>query len=322
MERIAIQPRLTEKVCAVKDEEELRRRGFEIGCVLGEGSYAKVRAAIVRKGDKDGPKVALKIINMRKAPKDFLKKFLPRELNIITNINHPNIIKCYDVFDYGYKKFIVMEMAGHGDLLEYVKLKGALDEDKSRHMFKQLTNAVEYLHSLDVVHRDLKCENLLLDVKNNIKVSDFGFSREMMEKDLSKTFCGSAAYAAPEILQGIPYSGKSYDIWSMGVILYIMLCGSMPFDDSNIKNMIKCQTERKVGFSRSRKLSDESKKLVHLILESDVSLRASIEDIKNSKWLQTNMNNLYNEIACSRKPLIDKPASSISVKETLCGRGL
>lgn len=287
-----VPPRLTEKVCAVKDEVELRKRGFEMGCILGEGSFAKVRSAVLRKGDQNGPKVALKIINMRKAPKNFLKRFLPRELSIITKINHPNIIACYDVFDYGYKKFIVMEMAGHGDLLEYVKLKGALDEEKSKGMFKQLTNAIEYLHNIDVVHRDLKCENLLLDVQNNIKVSDFGFSRKMSQKDFSETFCGSAAYAAPEILKGIPYNGKSYDIWSMGVILYIMLCGKMPFDDSNISKMIKCQTEKKVGFSRSRKLSLESKELIHNILESDLNLRASLKDIKNSNWLQTNFNHL------------------------------
>lgn len=181
--------------------------------------------------------------------------------------------------------FIVMEMAGHGDLLEYIKLRGALEENKSKSMFGQFVDAIDHLHGLNIVHRDLKCENLLLDVKNNIKVSDFGFARELSNNELSKTFCGSAAYAAPEILLGIAYEGYSYDIWSMGVILYIMVCGSMPYDDSNIKKMIRYQTERKVSFSSSKKVSDSCKKLIHKILESDVNKRATISEIRNSSWL-------------------------------------
>ena len=163
--------------------------------------------------------------------------------------------------------------------------------------------------------RDLKCENILLDAKNNLKLSDFGFARVMKKDDTSKTFCGSAAYAAPEILQGIPYSGFGYDIWSIGVILYIMVricmyksyekscfkflgncldcslvlaqqvCGSMPYDDSNIKKMIRYQTERKVPFSRSKRVSETCKHLVHRMLDADIQTRASISEVQSHAWL-------------------------------------
>ncbi|XP_071962411.1 testis-specific serine/threonine-protein kinase 3-like [Antedon mediterranea] len=267
----------------INEEATLRRRGFTIGHVLGEGSYATVCTSFY---DKINSKCAMKIICRRKAPKDFLQKFLPRELRIIRRVRHKNIISFYDVFELNNKVFIAMEIAGHGDLLEYIKLRGALSEDKSRIFFTQLVDGVEYMHRLGIVHRDLKCENLLLDGRNNIKISDFGFSRELNPGDLSKTFCGSAAYAAPEVLQGTPYHPKAYDVWSMGVILYIMVCGSMPYDDSNIKRMIKDQTEKKLGFSSRLKLSSDTKELVLSVLRSEVARRYTILDIRQHPWMK------------------------------------
>lgn len=275
--------RATEKVMSVNDDDELKKRGYITGSTLGEGSYAKVKSAYSENLNK---KVALKIINRRKAPKDFQQKFLPRELEVMKALNHPNVVQLYEVMHIGGKVFIAMEMAGHGDLLEYIKLRGAMQEDRARILFKQLVCGVEYLHSVNVVHRDLKCENILLDTNNNVKVSDFGFARYLGDDELSRTFCGSAAYAAPEILQGIPYSGPAYDVWSMGVILYIMVCGSMPYDDSNIKKMIKVQTEEKVGFSRSKKLSADAKDLIWAMLEAEVKSRVTIPKIQVSAWLK------------------------------------
>ncbi|KAK2191769.1 hypothetical protein NP493_46g07043 [Ridgeia piscesae] len=276
--------RATEKVNSVNDDEELRHRGYVVGPTLGEGSYAKVKSAFAAKLNK---KVALKIINRRKAPKDFQQKFLPRELEIMQLIHHPNIIELYEVMQFNGKieVYIAMEIAGHGDLLEYIKLRGAIAEEKAKVLFYQLVSAIEYLHSISIIHRDLKCENILLDSENNVKVSDFGFARIMTEEDLSSTFCGSAAYAAPEILQGIPYKGAPYDVWSIGVILYIMVCGSMPYDDSNIKKMIRYQTERKVAFSRSKHVSQECKDLIHRMLEADIKKRIPITEIKHQTWI-------------------------------------
>ena len=122
--------------------------------------------------------------------------------------------------------------------MQYVRLKGALKESECRKFFADLIEALEYCHGINIVHRDLKCENVLLSKKNQVKLADFGFARKLAPTDLSKTFCGSAAYAAPELLQGIPYVGTIADVWSCGVILYIMACSSMPFRDSNIKTLL------------------------------------------------------------------------------------
>uniref|UniRef100_A0A6I8MXT2 non-specific serine/threonine protein kinase n=1 Tax=Ornithorhynchus anatinus TaxID=9258 RepID=A0A6I8MXT2_ORNAN len=255
------------------DAAVLKRRGYIMGINLGEGSYAKVKSAY---SERLKFNVAVKIIDRRKAPTDFLEKFLPREIEILAMLNHRSIIKTYEIFETSDGKvYIVMELGVQGDLLEFIKGRGALHEDDARKKFQQLSSAIKYCHDLDVVHRDLKCENLLLDKDFNVKLSDFGFSKRCHRDDsgkllLSKTFCGSAAYAAPEVLQGIPYQPKVYDIWSLGVILYIMVCGSMPYDDSNIKRMLRVQKEHRVHFPRSKHLTSECKDLIYRMLQPDV----------------------------------------------------
>ncbi|XP_059148031.1 testis-specific serine/threonine-protein kinase 1-like [Physella acuta] len=274
------------------DEVYLKKLGYSIGTTIGEGSYAKVKSAYSEKLQK---RVAMKIINRRSAPKDFKEKFLPRELKCMKAVNHINVIKLYEIIEFEQKVYIVMEHAGHGDLLEYIKLRGAIPEDRSRVMFRQIVDAVSYLHGIQIAHRDLKCENLLLDYQNNIKVSDFGFSRYFEEPAISKTFCGSAAYAAPEILQGIPYYIPLHDIWAMGVILYIMVCASMPYDDSNVKKMIRDQLEKKVSFSKSKPVSREAKDLICHILEVNVKRRYTLANILAHPWMNPDAPPLPNE---------------------------
>ncbi|XP_060062894.1 testis-specific serine/threonine-protein kinase 1-like [Ylistrum balloti] len=261
---------------------ELKKSGYALGALLGEGSYAKVKSAY---SSKINARVAVKIINKKKAPKDFREKFLPRELDIIQVVDHPNVVKLYEIIEFNGKVFIMMEYAGHGDLLEYIKLRGALQEDRAQVMFTQIVNAMTYLHERKIVHRDMKCENLLLDCMNNIKISDFGFARCFEPSDVSKTFCGSAAYAAPEVLQGIPYHLPSHDVWSMGIILYIMVCASMPYDDSNIKKMVSQQLEKRIGFSKGKKLSVNVKDLIYKLLEVNVKKRPNVFAIKDHPFI-------------------------------------
>ncbi|XP_071798913.1 testis-specific serine/threonine-protein kinase 3-like [Asterias amurensis] len=267
---------------AINEEHVLLKRGIVVGDLLGEGSYACVYSGFL---EKERIKCAIKVINKRKAPKDFLQRFLPRELEILKTIKHPNVIRCHEIVDVGPKVYITMELAGHGDLLEYIKLRGALAEGKARDFFGQVVSGMTYLHNKNIVHRDLKCENLLLDGSNKIKITDFGFSRKILKSDLSKTFCGSAAYAAPEILQGKPYQAFLYDIWSMGIILYIMVCGSMPYDDSNVKRMVRDQTEKKLGFSRSKQLTLDCKDLILKMLTPDPTRRATMHYIHHHLWM-------------------------------------
>uniref|UniRef100_A0A4W3J2V7 non-specific serine/threonine protein kinase n=1 Tax=Callorhinchus milii TaxID=7868 RepID=A0A4W3J2V7_CALMI len=260
----------------------LKKRGYTLGVNLGEGSYAKVKSAY---SDRLKTNVAVKIIDRKKAPADFLEKFLPRELEILAMLNHRYIVKTFEIFETSDGKvYIIMELGVQGDLLEFIKTRGALPEEVSRKMFRQLALAVKHCHELEVVHRDLKCENLLLDKDFNIKLSDFGFAKRCSTDEfgrplLSKTFCGSAAYAAPEVLQGIPYQPKVYDVWSLGVILFIMVCGSMPYDDSNIKRMLRIQKEHRVDFPRSKVVPPECKELIYRMLHPDTTKRITIEEV-------------------------------------------
>ncbi|XP_074868845.1 testis-specific serine/threonine-protein kinase 2-like [Carettochelys insculpta] len=293
------------------DAAVLQKRGYVLGINLGEGSYAKVKSAY---SDRLKFNVAVKIINKKKAPHDFLERFLPREIEILAKVNHCSIIKTYEIFETSDGKiYIVMELGVQGDLLEFIKSRGAISEEVARKMFHQLSSAIKYCHDLDVVHRDLKCENLLLDKDFNVKLSDFGFSRRLTRDEngkliLSKTFCGSAAYAAPEVLQGIPYEPKIYDIWSLGVILFIMVCGSMPYDDSNIGKMLKIQKEHRVHFPKSKSLTVECKDLIYRMLQPDVARRLHIEEIFNHKWMQA--------------PKPRAPSGAVFVKEGECSQHL
>jgi len=278
--------RVTEKIIQTNDEEELRKRGYLLGKTLGEGSYAKVKAGFDQNAKR---KCALKIVNRRKAPKEFQNKFLPRELAVLKKVKHENIVLLYEIIVFGDKIVMALELAGHGDLLEYIKLRGALDERRSRRLTSQIVAAIEYLHARNIVHRDLKCENILLDRHNDVKVSDFGFTKELITGGApSCTFCGSSAYASPEILQGKPYCAKSSDIWSMGVILYIMVCGKMPFDDTSIKRLIKDQQGQRIEWPNEGQrptLTNQLKSLIRWMLQPTVSKRATVTDVKHSFWL-------------------------------------
>ncbi|XP_004623270.1 testis-specific serine/threonine-protein kinase 1-like [Octodon degus] len=303
----------------------LRRRGYILGISLREGSYAKVKSAY---SERLKINVAIKIIDRKRAPADFLEKFLPRELRVLTILNHSCIIKTYEIFETVQGKiYIIMELGSQGDLLDFIKVQGALQEDDARKKFHQLSLAIKYCHDLDIVHRDLKCENLLLDNDFNIKVSDFGFSKccsrdQSGQLTLSRTFCGSAAYAAPEVLQGIPYQPKVYDIWSLGVILYIMVCGTMPYDDSNIKRMLRLQKEHRVNFPRYKPLTRECKDLIYRMLQPDVNQRLHIDQILSHCWLQPKTQGLSSavtdevesswraEASCTPKPCSDRKSTA------------
>ncbi|XP_069476043.1 testis-specific serine/threonine-protein kinase 2 isoform X2 [Ambystoma mexicanum] len=271
------------------DAVVLKKKGYTLGINLGEGSYAKVKSAY---SDRLKMNVAVKIVDRKKAPADFLEKFLPREMEILSVVNHRSIIRTYEIFETSDGKvYIVMELGVQGDLLEFIKSRGSLPEELSRKMFQQLASAIKYCHDMDIVHRDLKCENLLLDKEFNIKVSDFGFAKRCQHDEngkihLSKTFCGSAAYAAPEVLQGVAYQPKVCDIWSLGVILFIMVCGTMPYDDSNIKRMLRIQKEHRVDFPRSKNLSVEVKDLIYNMLQPDVNRRLTVDDALGHGWVQ------------------------------------
>lgn len=283
---------------------DFNQHGYSLGDSIGCGTYATVKTAYYTKRMPNEPslKLACKIIDRKKASAEYLNKFLPRELEILKNINHPNIIQIHSIFQRKNKIYIFMQNADNGDLNQYVLKSGPLKEPNARFWFYQIATAIRYLHSIGVVHRDLKCENILLSRHMNAKVSDFGFSRTLdiggfsgdandtgsRMTELSRTFCGSMSYAAPEILLNQPYDPKIADTWSLGVILFVMLFGSMPFDDEKYSELIVAQKTRSMRISQSTemKLTRPCRKVFRTLLEPDPGQRAKLVDILNNNWLK------------------------------------
>ncbi|NXJ48004.1 TSSK3 kinase, partial [Spizaetus tyrannus] len=261
----------------------LLANGYQLGRTIGEGMYSKVKEAFSQKHQK---KVAIKIIDKNEGPEEFIHRFLPRELQIITRLNHKNIIRVHEMLESAEGKIcLVMELAEDGDIFDYVLREGPLPEPRARTLFCQLVEAIQYCHNSGVAHRDLKCENALLQ-GHTLKLTDFGFAKLLPGdgRELSWTFCGSTAYAAPEVLQGVPHDSRKGDVWSMGVILYVLLCARLPFDDTDIPNMLH-QQQKGVSVPRHLEISKECQNLLKMLLEPDMMLRPSIEGVSRHPWL-------------------------------------
>jgi 5'-AMP-activated protein kinase catalytic alpha subunit len=207
-----------------------------------------------------------------------------REINILHLCTHPHIIRLYEVIDTPTDIFLVIEYVSGGELFDYIVSKGRLSADEARNFFHQIISGVEYCHFQKIVHRDLKPENLLLDSNLNIKIADFGLSNLMRDGDFLRTSCGSPNYAAPEVISGHLYAGPEVDVWSCGVILYALLCGSLPFDDESIPNLFK---KIKSGmYSMPTHLSQLAKNLIPRMLEVDPMKRITIPEIRLHPWFQ------------------------------------
>ncbi|XP_076330983.1 testis-specific serine/threonine-protein kinase 4-like [Tachypleus tridentatus] len=231
----------------VKEERRqtvLKALGYELRGTIEHGSYSVVKRA----HSKRYLQVAVKIISKRKVPKDYLMKFLPREIYVIRFIRHENIVTFFETIKTINRIYIVMELAVE-DLLERINKERFISENQARKWFHNLVDGVAHCHERGIVHRDLKCENLLLDSKDVLKITDFGFAKfvnkvrfnneSISSNSLSHTFCGSYAYSPLEILTGIPYLPHLSDIWNMGVILFAMIFGKLPFNDSNYQVLLQ-----------------------------------------------------------------------------------
>jgi len=252
---------------------------YEFGKDIGEGNFGKVKLGIFK---PTGEQFAIKVLNKEKIRKK-MKNLALRENEIITKLNHINIVLVYCIIDTKEDYFIIMEYCKLGELFDYIVKYKRLSEDESANFFYQLINGVEYIHSQGIAHRDLKPENLLLTEDKTLKIIDFGLSHEFEEEEFLKTKCGSPSYAAPEIISKPNYNGFKIDIWCCGIILYAMLCGYLPFDgdddaeNNNVKlfqNILECEPELP-DF-----LSNISKNLIVRILNPDPDKRITIEQIK------------------------------------------
>ncbi|RZC79408.1 hypothetical protein C5167_003600 [Papaver somniferum] len=254
---------------------------YEMGRLLGQGTFAKVYYA---KEIHSGESVAIKIINKDQVRKEGLMEQIKREISVMRLVRHPNVVELKEVMATRGKIFFVMEYVRGGELFAKVA-NGKLTEDTARKYFQQLISAVDFCHSRGVSHRDLKPENLLLDENENLKISDFGLSAlpEHLRNDgLLHTQCGTPAYVAPEVLKRKGYDGSKADIWSCGVILYVLLAGFLPFQDENIMKMYKKVYKAEYVFPRW--FSHDSKRLISKLLVSDPEKRISIESIMKVSW--------------------------------------
>uniref|UniRef100_A0A8C2B5M4 non-specific serine/threonine protein kinase n=1 Tax=Cyprinus carpio TaxID=7962 RepID=A0A8C2B5M4_CYPCA len=248
-----------------------------IGCyrllkTIGKGNFAKVKLAKHILTDKE--------VRIAFTPQI---KSLFREVRIMKLLNHPNIVKLFEVIETDKSLYLVMEYASGGEVFDYLVAHGRMKEKEARAKFRQIVSAVQYCHQKCIVHRDLKAENLLLDADMNIKIADFGFSNEFTLGSKLDTFCGSPPYAAPELFQGKKYDGPEVDVWSLGVILYTLVSGSLPFDGQNLKELRErvLRGKYRIPFYMSTDCENLLKKLLIL----NPTKRGSLEQIMKDRWM-------------------------------------
>lgn len=250
---------------------------------------------------------------------------MKREIKIASLFQHPHIIRLYEVIKTPVDIYVVMEYVKSGELFDYIVEKGRLPEEEARHFFQQIISGLESCHRNMVVHRDLKPENLLLDARHHVKLADFGLSNVMRDGHFLKTSCGSPNYAAPEVISGVAlsgsavgdwlpgiwsrlqimdfltgisldcicrsagklYAGPEVDVWSCGVILYALLCGSLPFDDENIPNLFK--KIKQGSYSFPNYLTPGARDLIRRMLIVQPLERITIPEIRQHPWFSVNL---------------------------------
>ncbi|KAJ3113943.1 hypothetical protein HK100_001837, partial [Physocladia obscura] len=211
-----------------------------------------------------------------------------REILILSHLYHPNITRLLEVVDTKDFIYLILEYEEGGELFDYIIAKTVLSEDEARKMFRQLINAIHYCHANGIVHRDLKPENILLDAQRNIKLIDFGFSNVVRDSYQMDTFCGSPSYAAPEMISRKKYNGPDVDIWALGVILFVLICGSHPFDHQHMGRMYSNILSGNFKFPEKINLSDDSKNIISLMLKPNPFDRATISQLRIHPWTTAN----------------------------------
>ncbi|XP_014210344.1 uncharacterized protein LOC106640733 [Copidosoma floridanum] len=264
---------------------------FDIIKKLGQGTYGKVQLGINK---ETGQEVAIKTIKKCKIETEADLIRIRREIQIMSSVEHPNIIHIYEVFENKEKMVLVMEYAAGGELYDYLSEHKILPEDEARRIFRQICTAVYYCHKHKICHRDLKLENVLLDQMGNAKIADFGLSNVFDSQILLHTFCGSPLYASPEIVKGTPYNGPEVDCWSLGVLLYTLVYGAMPFDGSNFKRLVKqiCESD----YFEPKKISSASTLIREMLTVCPVQ-RANIKKICSHWWINKGYEQSCSEFA-------------------------
>ncbi|KAA3673426.1 uncharacterized protein DEA37_0005271 [Paragonimus westermani] len=257
---------------------------YELGPTLGRGNFAVVKLGrhVLTK-----MKVAIKIMNKDLIGSNNLNK-VSRELEAMKRCQHPHIVRLYHIMENESNIFMVTEYASRGEVFDHISKSRAFSEKEARELFWQIVCAIDFCHNSGVVHRDLKAENLLLDEELKIKVADFGFCNFFQPDQFLSTHCGSPQYAAPELFKGEPYDGPLADVWSLGVILYILVCGSFPFPGESLGDIRSQVLRGLVRFPFF--LSTACEQVIRSMLQVDPTRRLKLRQISNMPWMQGSPN--------------------------------
>lgn len=257
---------------------------YEVGRTIGKGTFAKVKFA---QNTETGESVAMKVLDRSTIIKHKMVDQIKREISIMKLVRHPYVVRLHEVLATRTKIYIILEFITGGELFDKIVHHGRLTENEARRYFQQLIDGVDYCHSKGVYHRDLKPENLLLDSLGNLKISDFGLSA-LPEPGVSllRTTCGTPNYVAPEVLGHKGYDGAVADVWSCGVILYVLMAGYLPFDELDLTTLYS--KVEKAEFSCPSWFPVGAKSLIHRILDPNPETRIRIEEIRNDEWFMKN----------------------------------
>ncbi|XP_031279248.1 CBL-interacting serine/threonine-protein kinase 8-like isoform X2 [Pistacia vera] len=257
---------------------------YEVGRTIGEGTFAKVKFA---QNTETGESVAMKILDRSTIIKHKMADQIKREISIMKLVRHPNVVRLHEVLASRTKIYIILEFITGGELFDKIVHHGRLSEAEARQYFQQLIDGVDFCHSKGVYHRDLKPENLLLDSQGNLKISDFGLSA-LPDQGVSllRTTCGTPNYVAPEVLSHKGYNGAVADVWSCGVILYVLMAGYLPFDELDLTTLYS--KVEKADYSCPSWFPVGAKSLIHRILDPNPGTRITIEQIRDDEWFKKN----------------------------------
>ncbi|KAI3686950.1 hypothetical protein L1987_80640 [Smallanthus sonchifolius] len=266
------------------DGMQLQLGKYEIGRTLGEGNFGKVKYA---KDIQTGHPFAVKILEKTRIKNLNFADQIKREIATLKILKHPNVVRLHEVLASKTKIYMILEYVNGGELFDMIASKGKLSESDGRRLFQQLIDGVTYCHDKGIYHRDLKLENVLVDAKGSIQISDFGLSalpQHLRDDGLLHTTCGSPNYVAPEILSNRGYDGATSDTWSCGVILYVILTGYLPFDDRNLA--VLYQKIFKGDVLMPKWLPSGAKNLIKRILDPNPKTRITMADIKADEWFK------------------------------------
>ncbi|KAM9289011.1 SNF-related serine/threonine-protein kinase-like [Morus bassanus] len=255
---------------------------YDLERTLGKGHFAVVKLA---RHVFTGQRVAVKVIDKSKLAGEAAGQLL-QEVRCMKLVQHPNVVRLYEVIDTHAKLYLILELGDGGDMFDHImRHEGGLAETRAKHYFAQIVHAISYCHKLHVVHRDLKPENVVFFQEQGVvKLTDFGFSNHFQPGKMLTTSCGSLAYSAPEILLGDEYDAPAVDIWSLGVILYMLVCGHPPFQEANDSETLTMIMDCR--YTVPPHVSAQCADLISRMLQRDPKQRASLEQIKGHAWLQ------------------------------------